>query len=204
MTDLMNRTLVAMGSACPSNTAGSVIGIHHNGTQAGWEELAFAVNNSTFLGTTAHGEIQALRACAAFLLGSPNYGKSYVKNFTFWQTLSLYTTSESCPMCMGAIRFARLGEVVYGTSVAQMFNFNTTDVIAQMSLFNPDIQQASNVCGSYGPAGSTTTAFQTRLVVDVAADYTNIFMNWTFNHLADCPPGCVRVSAGLPNTTCLP
>lgn len=34
-----------------------------------------------------------------------------------WAALTLYTTAEPCPMCMGAILFAGVGRVVFGTSI---------------------------------------------------------------------------------------
>jgi tRNA(adenine34) deaminase len=51
---------------------------------------------------TAHAEILAIRA-AAEALGSPRIGGC-----------DLYVTLEPCPMCAGAIAFARLRRVYYG------------------------------------------------------------------------------------------
>ena len=34
-----------------------------------------------------------------------------------WPALVLYTTAEPCPMCQGAIQWAGIGNVVYGTSI---------------------------------------------------------------------------------------
>ena len=52
-----------------------------------------------------HGEIVALLNCAK------------VEPRVDWQTLTLYTTAEPCPMCMTAIIWNRIPEVVFGTSV---------------------------------------------------------------------------------------
>lgn len=54
---------------------------------------------------TWHGEIDAINQCAA--------------NHTdvAWPRLRLYTTAEPCCMCMGAILWAGITEVVFGTSI---------------------------------------------------------------------------------------
>ena len=54
---------------------------------------------------SAHGEIAALRAL--WSTGPPAAPEELV----------LYTTAEPCPMCQGALLWAGLGTVVYGTSV---------------------------------------------------------------------------------------
>ncbi len=73
----------------------------HRGTQ---EILATGINrheqNPTF-----HGEIEAINQLAA---SRPNMN---------WTQLRLYTTAEPCCMCQGAILWAGIAEVVYGTSI---------------------------------------------------------------------------------------
>jgi len=198
MISAMQQTIVAnSNSPCPSSPYGAIIGIHHGPNVADFEQLCFGCNNATFFGPTAHGEMQSLRACALFVYNSPKYGPSYVKNYTFWQTTSLYTTGESCPMCMSAQRFTRIGEVIYATSIKQLMLDNNT---GQITLDNPAVQQHSNVCGSFGTDG---TAFQTRVVAGVATSYTNIFFNWQFNTSGACPPGCSRPATPL-GAKCLP
>jgi tRNA(Arg) A34 adenosine deaminase TadA len=57
---------------------------------------------------TAHGEMVAIRAFLA------QYGPEKLKGTT------LYTSGESCPMCMGAIIWCGVGRVVYGASIEQL------------------------------------------------------------------------------------
>jgi tRNA(adenine34) deaminase len=57
---------------------------------------------------TAHGEMVAIRN---FLKG---HGPDLLKGTT------LYTSGESCPMCMGAIIWCGIGRVVFGASIAQL------------------------------------------------------------------------------------
>jgi tRNA(adenine34) deaminase len=57
---------------------------------------------------TFHGEIVAINACAQ------------VRPKVDWRDLALYTTAEPCPMCMSAIIWTRIPEVVYGTSVEEL------------------------------------------------------------------------------------
>lgn len=67
--------------------------------------LAAGTNNVTsMLDPTAHAEVVAIRAaCQA------------AKNFQL-ADCELYTTCEPCPMCMGAIYWARLAKVYYAST----------------------------------------------------------------------------------------
>ncbi len=58
----------------------------------------------TLQDVTAHAEIQAITAAAATL------GGKYLKDCT------LYVTVEPCIMCAGAIGWAQISRLVYGTS----------------------------------------------------------------------------------------
>src|SRR5271155_2827747 len=67
--------------------------------------LAFGTNQVTaLLDPTAHAEVVAIRAaCQA------------VRSFQLTDC-ELYTTCEPCPMCMGAIYWARLAKVYYANT----------------------------------------------------------------------------------------
>lgn len=54
---------------------------------------------------TWHGEIDAINRCAA------------LRQDVNWAGLRLYTTAEPCCMCQGAILWAGIPEVVFGTSI---------------------------------------------------------------------------------------
>ena len=57
---------------------------------------------------TAHGEIVAIRNFLAA------HGPEKLKGTT------IYTSGESCPMCMGAIVWCGISRVVYGASIAEL------------------------------------------------------------------------------------
>jgi len=57
---------------------------------------------------TAHGEMVAIRRCAA------EHGGAALRGST------LYTTGEPCVMCMGAILWSRVGRLVFAASLAQL------------------------------------------------------------------------------------
>jgi len=75
---------------------------------------------------TAHGEMMAIRA---FIAAHP---AEEMKNAT------LYTTGESCPMCMGAIIWCGFGRVVYGASIEEL-----SRVIGQIMIDDKTIAAAT-------------------------------------------------------------
>lgn len=73
---------------------------------------------------TAHGEIMAIRdACAR--LGT----------FSL-EGAAIYTTGQPCPMCLGAIHWARLSRIYYGFRVtdAAAIGFDDSAIFEQFSL----------------------------------------------------------------------
>lgn len=69
-----------------------------------------AHNTSKQDGPTAHAELNAIREMEKLEYESA-------------EELTLYTTVEPCPMCMSAIVWAGIGEVVYGASIADASEF---------------------------------------------------------------------------------
>jgi tRNA(Arg) A34 adenosine deaminase TadA len=65
-----------------------------------------------------HGEIDAIGRCAAEHPGID------------WSGLRLYTTAEPCCMCQGAILWAGIGQVIYGTSIERLveLGWNQIDI----------------------------------------------------------------------------
>jgi tRNA(adenine34) deaminase len=57
---------------------------------------------------TAHGEMVAIRQ------GLVDHGPAALRDST------LYTSGESCAMCMGAIIWCHMGRLVFGASIAQL------------------------------------------------------------------------------------
>lgn len=73
---------------------------------------------------TAHGEIVAIReACSRLELFS-------------LEGCEIHTTGEPCPMCLGAIHWARIGKIYYGFSIsdAASIGFDDREFYRQFSL----------------------------------------------------------------------
>jgi len=178
---------LAAGGPCPFGDIFTAVIVQHNGPNVGDAEvICQAVNNFQTSGFTGHGEMEALRNCSRLVATDPRFGPSYVTNMTFWHTLSLYTTGESCSMCMSAIRLTVLKEVIYGTSIQTLHEQGWP----QISLFNADIQQATNSCN----LGNDGTSMMTRVVSDVLKSTLDPYFAWQFDASAPCPPGCSRVA----------
>eukprot|EP00741_Cyanophora_paradoxa_P019355 tig00021127_g18683.t1 len=93
------RLAIEVGQRNPKAPFGAVVVRRSTG-----EVLVEGVNNSR-ADPTLHGEVAAIRACAAKYPGVD------------WSDLALYTTAEPCPMCMAAIMWAGIRLVVFGTSI---------------------------------------------------------------------------------------
>ena len=82
-----------------------------------------AVSRNTVLAedATCHAEINAIRT-ASRMLGTFNL-----------ENCVIYSTTEPCPMCFGAIHWARISTIIYGTSIEDALNagFNELTVFTQ-------------------------------------------------------------------------
>jgi len=73
---------------------------------------------------TAHGEMVAIRdACAK------------ISDFSL-QGCEIYTTGQPCPMCLGAIHWARIASIYYGFAIADAahIGFDDSEIFRQFSL----------------------------------------------------------------------
>ena len=70
-------------------------------------------NNKPRESRILHGEIVAILECAK------------IEPRVNWRELTLYTTAEPCPMCMSAIVWNRIPEVVFGTSVEELIELGS-------------------------------------------------------------------------------
>lgn len=70
---------------------------------------------------TAHAEVVAIRR-ACQVLGTVDLSQCVI-----------YSTTEPCPMCFSAIHWARIGRIVFGTSIAdaQAFGFHELEISNQ-------------------------------------------------------------------------
>lgn len=185
MLQALQLTLNA-GGPCPFNTFGAIMGIHNGPSLNDFEILCTAINAVGHYGVTAHGEIEALRNCTQIII--QRYGTGYIKNYTFWQQVSIYTTGEPCTMCMAAIRLQRLGEMIYATSINSLVSSKWT----QISIDSGEVQKSSNQC-NWGTDG---TEMQTRIISGVLKTTTDPYFAWQFDPSASCPGNCTRINGG--------
>src|SRR6516225_5656806 len=80
------------------------------------EVMATGVNNRS-ANPSFHGEIVAIHD---YVARHGNRG---------WEEVLLYTTGEPCPMCMSTLVWARIGGVVYGTSIEKLQQFGIDQIL---------------------------------------------------------------------------
>src|SRR6516162_1612777 len=80
------------------------------------EVMATGVNNRS-ANPSFHGEIVAIHD---YVARHGNRG---------WEEVILYTTGEPCPMCMSTLVWARIGGVVYGTSIEKLQQFGIEQIL---------------------------------------------------------------------------
>jgi tRNA(Arg) A34 adenosine deaminase TadA len=94
------------------------------------EVVAEGVNSSN-RSPVLHGEIDAIQNCA---VSRPNAD---------WSSLCLYTTAEPCCMCQGAILWAGISRVVFGTSIDTLIRLGWRQIhisAAEVVSRTPDAQ----------------------------------------------------------------
>ena len=84
----------------------------------GWNQVL--ANNDP----TAHGEVMAIRDACRKISDHSLAG------------CEIYTTGQPCPMCLGAIHWARIGAIYYGFSIgdAAAIGFDDREIFRQFSL----------------------------------------------------------------------
>lgn len=102
----------AIRMACenPSHPFGAILVDRHSDTV-----VAEGVNQSR-TNPVLHGEIDAIQNCAA-LQTKPD-----------WKQLTLFTTAEPCPMCISAVLWSGISEVVFGTSIPKLVELGWSQI----------------------------------------------------------------------------
>jgi len=120
--ELYMRRAIGLAGNNPKNPFAAVL-VDQKGVVVaeGWNR---SVHNPTW-----HGEMDAINKCAA----------SHPK--IDWTTLTIYTTAEPCAMCQGAVAWAGIKRVVFGSSIPFLKTLNwwaidiRAEEIARLSAF---------------------------------------------------------------------
>ena len=96
------RRAIALAKQVPAFPFGAVIVRRATGV------IVAEGHNRSSESPSFHGEIVVINRCAA---DHPSID---------WAELDLYTTAEPCPMCQGAIEWAGIPTVYYGTSIPHL------------------------------------------------------------------------------------
>ncbi len=92
-------------------------------------ELCRGINRSQD-SPVLHGEIEAIQRCV----------DTHTNEKLQWSRYTLLTTAEPCPMCQGAILWAGIKRVVYGTSIEHL----TEKGFGQIQLTSREVNRASD------------------------------------------------------------
>src|SRR5689334_5553993 len=99
------RRAIGLAGNNPKYPFAAVLAVQQKGVVAeGWNR---SVHNPTW-----HGEMDAINTCAA---SNPKID---------WTKLTLYTTAEPCAMCQGAVAWAGIRRVVFGSSIPFLKSLN--------------------------------------------------------------------------------
>lgn len=122
------RRAIALALKVPTLPFGAVIVRRETG------EIVAEGFNQSALNPTFHGEMVAINRCAE--LHQP----------ADWSEFDLYTTAEPCAMCQGAIEWAGIASVYYGTSIPYLqkhnwwqINIRASEIIVQTTFRNSRI-----------------------------------------------------------------
>ena len=122
--------------------------------------VAFTAHNTTSVDPTAHAEVEVIRK-ATEALQSPS-----LKGYT------LYTSSESCPMCAAAEVWAHVDRVVFGASIQQLVQIAEQE---QIELPSHVVNTLWN--GTQVKDGNTYGAFKLKGEV-LACEALQVFKEW--------------------------
>jgi len=117
------RRAIRLAGNVPKYPFGALLVDHEKGVVVaeGW--------NRSVINPTWHGEMDAMNKCAA----------SHPK--IDWTKLTLYTTAEPCAMCQGAVAWAGIKRVVFGSSIPFLKSLNwwaidiRAEEVARLSAF---------------------------------------------------------------------
>jgi len=161
--------------ACPSDAFGAVL-VNRSSNQL----LCATTGLRSDFDRTDHAEMRIIRECSQLFETTLFPGAGGL--VSTWQQLSLYTTGESCAMCMGACVNIGLGENIYATSINYLLSVNTT----QIDLKAKKVEKKAI-------AGGKTQTDVISFRGDILNFYNELF-SWQNQPLAACPPGCIRQS----------
>ncbi|WVQ78650.1 hypothetical protein IAT38_000737 [Cryptococcus sp. DSM 104549] len=160
-------------SPCPLSPFGTVIVEHKaDGTDAEW---CRGINTVSYSGNpNMHGEISAFRNCTQIMR---KRGMSADEINSKWRVLSLYTNGEPCPQCASACRYAGIKEVIYGSSIADIYKSGRPQLLVSPNYINEK---------------SVSFGHSTVIIPAVLKDVTDTYFAYQFNESAPCPHGCER------------
>lgn len=163
-TAIVNHT-AALSSPALSTDLGDLIctGLNHNNHTAN---------------PTLDGEISALQNCSTILTDPAGpYKLSALEALAAYQTFSLYTNGEPCPMCASAIAWTGFRECVFGTSIPRLVEWGWPQIeIRTEEVF----------------ARAWRLPRRVRLFAGVLAEETDKWFAWQWRREGACPGGCER------------
>ncbi|KAL8290073.1 hypothetical protein RQP46_003012 [Phenoliferia psychrophenolica] len=130
---------------------------------------------------TQHGEITGLDVCSEVLRKK---GLSPKEMLAAWKSFTMYTNGEPCPMCASALRWAGIGEVVWGTSIETIIRGGRSQIYLPSSLI---------VSASY------SLGHQSLWLGSVLSEETDRNFLYQFNESYPCPSHASTSASPSPN-----